>query len=78
MGHLRGADLGGNFTLIGSSAAVVVVGISSKYGFRLTFSQWFKVRLPFTLLTLAIGMICLCIHIYRISKAYAYQRIEFF
>ena len=54
-----GADFGGNLTLIGSSAAVVAAGISAKYGFRLTFNQWFKVGVPFTIITLIIGMITL-------------------
>jgi Na+/H+ antiporter NhaD/arsenite permease-like protein len=56
-----GADLGGNLTLIGSSAGVVAAGIGSKYGFRLTFNQWFKVGLPFTIMTVAIGMVSLFI-----------------
>jgi Na+/H+ antiporter NhaD/arsenite permease-like protein len=54
-----GADLGGNLTLIGSSAGVVAAGISAKYGFRLTFNQWFKIGLPFTILTVIIGMVSL-------------------
>jgi Na+/H+ antiporter NhaD/arsenite permease-like protein len=56
-----GADFGGNLTLIGSSAGVVAAGISAKYGFRLTFNQWFKVGLPFTIITVTIGMISLSI-----------------
>lgn len=56
-----GADLGGNLTLIGSSAGVVAVGISAKYGFRITFNQWFKVGLPFTISTVFIGMAILSI-----------------
>ncbi|HXV88275.1 MAG TPA: ArsB/NhaD family transporter [Nitrososphaeraceae archaeon] len=56
-----GADLGGNLTLIGSSAGVVAVGISAKYGFRITFNQWFKVGLPYTILTVFIGMALLSI-----------------
>ena len=54
-----GADFGGNLTLIGSSAGVVAVGISAKYGFRLTFHQWFKIGLPFTVVTVVIGMVSL-------------------
>ena len=54
-----GADLGGNLTLIGSSAGVVAAGISAKYGFRLTFREWFKIGLPFTILTVIIGMVSL-------------------
>ena len=54
-----GADLGGNLTLIGSSAGVVAAGISAKYGFRITFNRWFKIGLPFTIATVFIGMIIL-------------------
>ncbi|HXW11290.1 MAG TPA: ArsB/NhaD family transporter [Nitrososphaeraceae archaeon] len=56
-----GADLGGNLTLIGSSAGVVAAGISAKYGFRITFNQWFKIGLPFTISTVFIGMVILAI-----------------
>jgi Na+/H+ antiporter NhaD/arsenite permease-like protein len=56
-----GADLGGNLTLIGSSAGVVAAGISAKYGFRLTFNQWFKIGLPFTIITVIIGMVSLSV-----------------
>lgn len=56
-----GADLGGNLTLIGSSAGVVAAGISAKYGLRITFNQWFKIGLPFTILTVFIGMVILSI-----------------
>jgi Na+/H+ antiporter NhaD/arsenite permease-like protein len=56
-----GADLGGNLTLIGSSAGVVAAGISAKYGFRLTFNQWFKVGLPFTIITLTVATVSLSI-----------------
>ncbi len=56
-----GAGLGGNLTLIGSSAGVVAAGISAKFGFRITFNQWFKIGLPFTISTVFIGMVLLSI-----------------
>jgi Na+/H+ antiporter NhaD/arsenite permease-like protein len=56
-----GAGLGGNLTLIGSSAGLVAAGTSAKYGFRITFNQWFKVGLPFTISTVFIGMVLLSI-----------------
>ena len=56
-----GADLGGNLTVIGSSAGVVAAGISAKYGFQLTFREWFKIGLPFTILTVIIGMVSLSV-----------------
>ena len=38
-----GADLGGNGTMIGSSAGVVAVGISLKYGHKISFIGWLKI-----------------------------------
>ena len=54
-----GADLGGNGTLIGSSAGVVAAGLSEKFGHRITFNRWFKIGFPFMLITLLIGTIVL-------------------
>jgi Na+/H+ antiporter NhaD/arsenite permease-like protein len=54
-----GADLGGNGTLIGSSAGVVAVGISIKYGYKISFIQWFKIGFPFMILTVALGTVIL-------------------
>jgi Na+/H+ antiporter NhaD/arsenite permease-like protein len=54
-----GTDLGGNLTLIGSSAGVVAAGISAKYGHRISFNQWFRIGLPFTIATIFIGMLSL-------------------
>ncbi len=50
-----GADLGGNGTLIGSSAGVVAAGLSEKFGHSITFNRWFRTGIPFMLITLAIG-----------------------
>jgi Na+/H+ antiporter NhaD/arsenite permease-like protein len=54
-----GADLGGNGTLIGSSAGVVAVGISIKYGYKISFIRWFKIGFPFMILTVALGTVIL-------------------
>jgi Na+/H+ antiporter NhaD/arsenite permease-like protein len=54
-----GADLGGNGTLIGSSAGVVAAGISLKYGNKISFLKWFKVGFPFMLVTVATGSLVL-------------------
>ena len=54
-----GADLGGNGTLIGSSAGVVAVGISIKYGQKISFIRWFKIGFPFMILTVALGSVIL-------------------
>ena len=54
-----GADLGGNGTLIGSSAGVVAAGLSEKFGHSITFNRWFKIGFPFMLIALAIGTVVL-------------------
>ena len=54
-----GAGLGGNGTWIGSSAGVVAVGISLKYGHKISFIRWFKIGFPFMILTVAIGSVIL-------------------
>jgi Na+/H+ antiporter NhaD/arsenite permease-like protein len=63
-----GADLGGNGTLIGSSAGVVAVGLSEKYGHRITFNTWFRIGFPFMLITLAIGTTILASYLLLISR----------
>ncbi len=50
-----GACLGGNGTLIGASANVIVAGIAEKNGIALTFRQFFKVAFPFMLLSVLIS-----------------------
>ncbi len=54
-----GADLGGNGTLIGSSAGVVAAGISLKYGHKISFIRWFKIGFPFMILTVGLGSVIL-------------------
>ncbi|BBB91857.1 MAG TPA: ArsB/NhaD family transporter [Methylomusa anaerophila] len=49
-----GACLGGNGTLIGASANVIVAGIAEKNGIPLNFRQFFKVAFPFMLLSILI------------------------
>ena len=49
-----GACRGGNGTLIGASANVVVSGISNRHGFPITFASYFKVGFPLMLLSVGI------------------------
>lgn len=49
-----GTCLGGNGTLIGASANVVVAGISEKQGYTITFVRYFKVGFPLMLVSLTI------------------------
>lgn len=57
-----GADLGGNATVIGASANVVVVGISGRSGFPIRFVDWLK----YGALVTAVSV--------TVSSAYVYLR----
>ncbi|MBN1429274.1 MAG: ArsB/NhaD family transporter [Anaerolineae bacterium] len=57
-----GADLGGNSSLIGSSANLVVAGITERAGYRITFRKFLKVGIPAMAITTAIGSLWLIIH----------------
>jgi Na+/H+ antiporter NhaD/arsenite permease-like protein len=46
-----GADLGGNATIIGASANVVMLGIAERNGYRITFWQFAKYGVVVTLVT---------------------------
>jgi len=48
-GLLIGASLGGNITPIGASANIVACGILKKEGYVVSFPQFMKVSVPFTI-----------------------------
>lgn len=50
-----GACLGGNGTLIGASANVVLSGISNKSGYPITFVQFLKIGMPVMLVSVVIS-----------------------
>ena len=54
-----GACLGGNGTLIGASANVVLSSISTREGYPISFIDFFKVGAPITLVTVAISTVYL-------------------
>jgi Na+/H+ antiporter NhaD/arsenite permease-like protein len=56
-----GAGLGGNGTLIGSSAGIIAVGLAEKQGYTITFNRFLKVGFPFMIFTTAIASIVLAI-----------------
>jgi len=58
-----GVGLGGNGTLIGSSAGVIAIGLAEKQGHKITFNQFFKVGFPFMILTVLAGSVILMIDI---------------
>jgi len=59
---LYGATMGGNMTLIGSTANIVALGILEKHGKTVKFWEWFKVGLPAVILTLGAALAVLLAH----------------
>lgn len=56
-----GVGLGGNGTLIGSSAGIIAIGLAEKQGYKITFIQFFKIGFPFMIITVAVGSVVLMI-----------------
>lgn len=56
-----GACLGGNGTLVGASANVIVSGMLEKHGERLGFVEYMKVGFPMMLLSVAIASVYLVV-----------------
>lgn len=56
-----GACLGGNGTLIGASANVVLSDIGKKHGYEISFARYFKVGFPLMVLTVAIAAVYLAV-----------------
>ena len=56
-----GACLGGNGTLIGASANVVLSSISNRHGYPITFASYFKVGFPLMLLSVGICTVFLLV-----------------
>jgi len=59
-----GACLGGNATLIGASANVVVAGIAEKAGHKITFGRYLRYGLPFMVESVCVSMIYIWIRYY--------------
>jgi Na+/H+ antiporter NhaD/arsenite permease-like protein len=58
-GLLVGASLGGNITPIGASANVVAVGFLRKEKYRVTFGDFVRIGLPFTLAAVGVAYVVL-------------------
>jgi len=59
-----GADFGGNATIIGASANVVVAGMSERAGKKITFLQFMAYGIPVTVLTLAVATLYVLLRYY--------------
>ena len=53
--------LGGNGTLIGASAIVVLSGISAKHGHPITFARYLRIGFPMMLMSVAISTVYLLV-----------------
>ncbi|WP_050608053.1 SLC13 family permease [Clostridium niameyense] len=54
-----GACLGGNGTMIGASANLVVIGIAEKSGYKINFKDYFKLGFPIMILSIILATIYL-------------------
>ena len=60
-GLLAGATLGGNLTPIGASANIAGIGFLKKVGFKVTFTDFFKIGFPITLTALTTGYLLILV-----------------
>jgi Na+/H+ antiporter NhaD/arsenite permease-like protein len=58
-----GANLGGNGTLVGSSAGVIAAGLAEKYHSKISFNDFFRVGFPFMIMTVSTGIVILVLDI---------------
>jgi Na+/H+ antiporter NhaD/arsenite permease-like protein len=56
-----GACLGGNGTLIGASANIIVAGTAQKQGYDLSFKKYFKIGFPMMILSMVLASLYLLI-----------------
>lgn len=54
-----GVGLGGNGTLVGSSAGVVAIGLAEKHGHHISFNSFLRVGFPYMIVTTLIGSLIL-------------------
>ncbi|MBQ7278173.1 MAG: arsenic transporter [Clostridia bacterium] len=58
-GLLSGATLGGNVTPIGASANIAAVGMLRKEGYQVSFAEFMRIGLPYTLVAVMTGYVYL-------------------
>lgn len=56
-GLLSGATLGGNITPIGASANITAVGLLRKNGYEVSFKDFMKIGVPYTLTAVCVGYV---------------------
>lgn len=62
-----GACLGGNGSPIGASANVIVIGLSEKAGYKISFTQFLKYGFPVMILTVFLAMIYIYVRYYMLK-----------
>jgi len=60
-----GACLGGNGSLIGAAANIIVAGVAEKYGSPISFWRYFKVGFPLMLVSIVVAMVYLLLFYLR-------------
>ncbi|WP_167827894.1 SLC13 family permease [Pyrolobus fumarii] len=63
---LFGGTMGGNLTIIGSTANIVAIGIAEKRGFRISFQEWIKIGAIVVAATLVVAYIWLALHVIEV------------
>lgn len=58
-GLLTGATLGGNITPVGASANIAAVGLLEKEGYRVSFGDFMRIGVPYTLTAVLVGYLYL-------------------
>ena len=58
---ILGADLGGNFTYLGSAPNIVAAGLLAQAGYQLSFGRFMRDGVPVTIVTLILATIYLLI-----------------
>ncbi len=58
-GLLTGATLGGNITPVGASANITAVGILRKEGYQVSFREFMRIGIPYTLTAVIVGYLYL-------------------
>lgn len=59
-----GACLGGNGTIIGSSAGILAIDMAKKHGVKISFMEFMKVGVPVTLISLVVSSVYLLARLY--------------
>ena len=58
-GLLTGATLGGNITPVGASANITAVGLLEKEGYQVSFGDFMRIGVPYTLTAVLVGYLYL-------------------